>query len=141
MALSKQEREDFLALPHVAALSVSAGSDRGPLTVPIWYQYSPGSQPWVLTGLNSRKHTLIEAAGRFTLMVERSEPSVRYVAVDGSVGRVEAATDDQLVEMSARYIPADRLDAYLAFARASYGDQVAIFLTPEHWLSSDLGSL
>jgi len=40
MALSKEEREQFLAEPHIAALSVSAGDKRGPLTVPIWYQYS-----------------------------------------------------------------------------------------------------
>lgn len=42
MALSKDEREQFLSEPHIAALSVFAGDSRGPLTVPIWYQYSPG---------------------------------------------------------------------------------------------------
>ena len=139
MGLSKDEREQFLAEPHVAALSVYAGGDRGPLTVPIWYQYTPGGQPWVLTGLGSRKHRLIEAAGRFTLMVERVEPSVRYVTVDGSVSRIEAATHAHGVEMSARYVPPDHLEAYLAYAE-SYGEQVAIHLTPEHWLSADLGS-
>jgi Pyridoxamine 5'-phosphate oxidase len=141
MALTKSEREEFLAEPHVAALSVSAGPDRGPLTVPIWYQYTPGGQPWLLTGLNSRKHKLIEEAGRFSLMAERVEPSVRYVSVDGTVAGVDTATDDQLVEMSARYVPPDRLDGYLAFARESYGDQVVIYLQPEHWLSADLGAL
>ena len=141
MALTRDEREQFLAEPHIAALSVSAGPDRGPLTVPIWYQYAPGGQPWVLTGLNSRKHQLIEAAGRFTLMAEHMEPSVRYVSVDGTVAEVRTATDDDVVEMSTRYVPPDRLDAYLAYARESYGDQVAIYLQPEHWLSADLGSL
>ena len=58
MALSKDEREQFLAEPHVAALSVSAGDKRGPLTVPIWYQYSPGGEPWIHTGAGSRKHPL-----------------------------------------------------------------------------------
>jgi nitroimidazol reductase NimA-like FMN-containing flavoprotein (pyridoxamine 5'-phosphate oxidase superfamily) len=43
MALSKEEREQFLAEPHVAALSVGAGDKRGPLTVPIWYQYNPAA--------------------------------------------------------------------------------------------------
>lgn len=41
MALSKVDREQFFAEPHVAALSVSAEQNRGPLTVPVWYQYSP----------------------------------------------------------------------------------------------------
>src|SRR5690625_1819746 len=78
MPLSKSEREEFLAQPHIAALSVNAGDGRGPLTVPIWYQYAPGGEPWVLTGAGSRKTRLIEATGYFSLMVERVEPTLRY---------------------------------------------------------------
>ena len=141
MALSKDEREQFLAEPHIAALSVYAGDKRGPLTVPIWYQYSPGGEPWVLTGNGSRKHRLIEAAGRFTLMVERLEPTVRYVAVDGPVSRIEPATDDHLVEMTKRYLPPEKVEGYLEFARREHGESVVVFMTPEHWLSADLGSV
>ncbi|MGB2720868.1 MAG: pyridoxamine 5'-phosphate oxidase family protein, partial [Rhodococcus sp. (in: high G+C Gram-positive bacteria)] len=85
MALSKAEREEFLAESHVAALSVSAGPDRGPLTVPIWYDYTPGSQAWVLTGKTTKKAELIRAAQRFTLMIEQSNPTIRYVSVEGPV--------------------------------------------------------
>ena len=53
--LTVQERELFLAEPHIAALSVSAGPGRGPLTVPIWYQYEPGGEVWILTEARSRK--------------------------------------------------------------------------------------
>jgi hypothetical protein len=140
MALSKEEREEFLAEPHIAALSVSAGEGRGPLTVPIWYQYAPGGQPWVLTGVGSRKHRLIEAAGHFSLMVERVEPSTRYVAVDGAVSRIEPGTDAMLEEVTRRYLSDESADEYLAFARANLGDNVAIYLEPKHWLSADLGS-
>ncbi|MBS1691888.1 MAG: pyridoxamine 5'-phosphate oxidase family protein [Actinobacteria bacterium] len=141
MALSTQEREQFLAEPHIAALSVNAGDSRGPLTVPIWYQYAPGGEPWVLTGVDSRKHRLIEAAGHFSLMAERLEPTVRYVAVDGAVSRIEPATDDQLVEMTKRYLPPDKVEAYLEFARREHGPAVAVYLRPQHWLSADLGGL
>lgn len=141
MALSKEDREQFLAEPHIAALSVYAGDARGPLTVPIWYQYSPGGEPWVLTGVGSRKHRLIEAAGHFSLMAERVEPSVRYVAVDGAVSRIEPGTDEQLVEMTKRYLPPERVDAYLEYSRSELGENVAIFLKPEHWLSADLGEV
>jgi nitroimidazol reductase NimA-like FMN-containing flavoprotein (pyridoxamine 5'-phosphate oxidase superfamily) len=140
MALSKEEREQFLAEPHIAALSVVAGDTRGPLTVPIWYQYSPGGEPWVHTGLGSRKHRLIEAAGEFTLMVEREEPTVRYVAVDGAVSSIEPATDDELVEMVKRYLPPDKVDGYLEFARREHGEGVTIRMRPEHWLSADMGA-
>jgi nitroimidazol reductase NimA-like FMN-containing flavoprotein (pyridoxamine 5'-phosphate oxidase superfamily) len=141
MALSKDEREQFLAEPHIAALSVSAGDKRGPLTVPIWYQYTAGGEPWVLTGNGSRKHRLIETQGEFTLMAERLEPTVRYVAVDGPVSRIEPGTDEQLVEMTKRYLAPDKVDAYLEFARREHGDSVAIYLKPEHWISADLGSI
>ena len=88
--LSACDRERFLAEPHVAALSVSADHGRGPLTVPIWYQYVPGGEAWVLTEASWRKVRLIEAAGRFTLMVERVLPTVRYVSVEGPVTRTGA---------------------------------------------------
>jgi hypothetical protein len=141
MALSKSEREEFLAQPHIAALSVHAGDGRGPLTVPIWYQYSPGGEPWLITGAGSRKHRLIESTGFFSLMAERLEPTVRYVAVDGPVSRIEPGTDEQLVEMTKRYMPPDNVEPYLEFARREHGESVAVYLTPQHWLSADLGAI
>ena len=50
-------------------------------------------------------------------------------------------TDDQLVEMTKRYLAPDKVDAYLEFARREHGESVAIWLKPEHWLSADLGSI
>jgi nitroimidazol reductase NimA-like FMN-containing flavoprotein (pyridoxamine 5'-phosphate oxidase superfamily) len=140
MALSETDRQAFLAEPHVAALSVAAGDGRGPLTVPIWYQYTPGGEPWVLTGTGSRKARLIEAAGHFSLMVERVEPTTRYVAVDGPVSRIEDGTDEQMVELADRYLEQAAAQRYLDFARANLGAHVAIWLDPRHWLSSDMGS-
>ena len=140
MALSREDRERFLAEPHVAALSVDAGGSRGPLVVPIWYQYSPGGEPWILTSPSSRKAQLIEAAGFFSLMVERVAPTTRYVAVDGALSRIEPGTDAQLEEMTRRYLDGDAADRYLEFARRELGDHVGIYLTPQHWLSADMGS-
>jgi hypothetical protein len=141
MALSREEREQFLAEPHIGALSVYAGDKRGPLTVPIWYQYAPGGEPWVLTGAGSRKHQLIEAAGYFSLMAERVEPTVRYVAVDGAVSRIEPGTDEQLEEVTRRYLSGDSADNYLKFARENLGENVIVYMKPEHWLSADMGAV
>jgi hypothetical protein len=137
--LSIRDREAFLAEPHVAALSVSAGQGRGPLTVPIWYQYTPGGEAWVLTEARSRKARLIEAAGRFTLMVERVMPTVRYVSVEGPVTRTVPWTDQLLREITERYLPPDMVAAYIDFAEKELGEQVAIYLRPEQWLTADLG--
>ncbi|MFF1448529.1 pyridoxamine 5'-phosphate oxidase family protein [Streptomyces sp. NPDC058274] len=140
MALNREERAAFLAEPHVAALAVDAGAGRAPLTVPIWYQYEPDGIVWILTGLNSRKYELIGAAGRFSLMVDRVEPTVRYVSVEGPVIHTAPATREELHEMSARYLPAEHVDAYVDFAWKEHGAQVVVRMRPERWLSSDLGT-
>ena len=48
-------------------------------------------------------------------------------------------TDDLLREITERYLPPEKVPAYLAFAKAELGKQVAIYLRPQRWLSSDLG--
>ncbi|WNI26548.1 pyridoxamine 5'-phosphate oxidase family protein [Streptomyces sp. ITFR-16] len=140
MALSREEREQFLAEPHVAALAVDAVEEgRAPLTVPIWYVYEPGGDLWIMTGRDSRKGRAIAAAGRFSMMVDRVTPTVRYVSVEGPVVSTRAATREELVEISARYLPAEKVDAYVDFAWKEHGEQVVVHLRPEHWLSADLG--
>ncbi|MGX2998184.1 pyridoxamine 5'-phosphate oxidase family protein [Streptomyces sp. JNUCC 64] len=142
MPLTRQEREEFLAEARIAALSVDSGSPgRGPLSVPIWYQYAPGGEVWILTGTDSRKARLIAAAGRFTLLVDRAEPTVRYVSVEGPVTSTAAATPEEHRELAARYLPADKVDGYLAFAEGDFGAQTVIRMRPEHWVTADLGSL
>jgi hypothetical protein len=118
---------------------VAAGQGRGPFTVPIWYQYTPGGEAWVLTEAGSRKARLIEAAGRFTLMADRVTPTVRYTSVEGPVTRMVPGTDALMQEITERYLPPDKVAAYLEFARAELGEQVAIYLRRERWLTADLG--
>ncbi len=138
-SLSVSDRESFLAEPHVAALSVSAGPGRGPVAIPIWYQYAPGGEAWVLTEAGSRKARLIQAAGRFTLMVDRIMPTVRYVSVEGPVSRTAPGTDELLREIASRYLPADQVPAYIKFVETELGEQIAIYLRPERWLTADFG--
>jgi nitroimidazol reductase NimA-like FMN-containing flavoprotein (pyridoxamine 5'-phosphate oxidase superfamily) len=141
MALTHEQREQFLAEPHIAALAVDAGEGRAPLVLPIWYQYTPGGDIWIMTGPDSRKHELIRAAGRFSLLVERIEPTIRYVSVEGPVVDTRPGTLEDLREMSARYLPAEKVDGYVEFASKNHGEQVIIRLRPERWVTSDLGTV
>lgn len=141
MPLSVADREQFLAEPHIAALSVSTDETRGPVTVPIWYQYTPGGEAWVLTEASSRKARLIEAAGRFSLMVNRLEPTIRYVSVEGPVTRTVPGTNELLWEITQRYLPQDKAEAYVQFAHTELGEHVAIHLRPQRWLAADLGTM
>ncbi len=140
MALTREEREQFLSEPHVAAFAVDAGDEeRAPVTVPIWYQYAPGGDIWIMTGKDSRKGRAVARAGRFSLMVDRVEPTVRYVSVEGPVRETVPATRELLHELAARYLPAEKVDAYVEMAWNDHGEQVVIHMRPQHWLSSDLG--
>jgi hypothetical protein len=41
--------------------------------------------------------------------------------------------------MAARYLPPERIPAYLELAKTDVGEQVAIYLRPERWLTAELG--
>lgn len=84
---------------------------------------------------DSRESTLIAAAGRFTLLVHRRAPTVRFVSVEGSVIDTGPATEDQVRMMARRYLPSERVEHYVDFARRAH----IVRMQPEHWLSSDLG--
>jgi hypothetical protein len=127
------------AEPHVAALSVAGGAGRAPLTVPIWYQYAPGGEAWLKTEAGSRKARPIDATGRFTLMVDRVEPTVRYVSVEGPVVGKTTATDEQLWEITTRYLPEEQVPGYIEFVKTHLDEQVIYRMRPEHWLSADIG--
>ncbi len=133
-------REQFLAEPHVGALSVVERPDRAPLTVPIWYQYTPGGELWVRTPPDSRKTRAIRAAGRFSLMVQRTTPTVRYVSVEGPVTRTEPCTDERSLEMATRYLPPEAAAGFVEYERTQFGEHIIVYMRPEHWLSADLGA-
>ncbi|MGV9409247.1 pyridoxamine 5'-phosphate oxidase family protein [Nocardia sp. NPDC003693] len=139
MALTIADRQEFLAQPLIGALAVTEKPGRAPLNLPIWYQYTPGGDLWILTGPESRKMRALESAGRFSLMVQVVEPTVRYVTVEGPITKVTEMTPEQHREMAARYLPPAAVEEYLKFAE-SHGEQVAVYMTPENWLSADMGS-
>ncbi|MFE6780304.1 pyridoxamine 5'-phosphate oxidase family protein [Streptomyces sp. NPDC057702] len=139
MPLSVAERQSFLAEPHVAALAV-AEVDRAPLNVPVWYAYEPGGDVRVMTERGSRKARLITTAGRFSLLVQRTEPTYRYVTVEGPVVAVEPATEEELSAITARYLPPERVAEYVARMLAHASDLVTFRLRTERWRSADPGT-
>lgn len=127
----RRRSRGVLSEPHIAALAVATGNDQGPIAVPIWYRCVPDGEARVLTPIASRRPRSIGEAGRFTLMVQRTEPTVRYVAVEGPVVRTEPGTTTQLVEISDRYLAPEPARAYRRVALAEHGPQVAILLRPQ----------
>ncbi|MFC9894888.1 pyridoxamine 5'-phosphate oxidase family protein [Nocardia sp. NPDC127579] len=138
MPLNPEERQQFLAEPHIGALSLCAEPGRGPLTVPIWYRYEPGGELWFVTGAQSRKARFLREAGRLGLLAQRVAPTVRYVSVEGPIVGVTDMTEDEHREVAAHYLPADQVDGYLEIA-AGFGAMITVRMRPQRWLSSDLG--
>ena len=94
------EREAFLADVHVGILAVDE-SGRGPLAMPIWYQYEDGK---VLIGMDgtSLKARLLSAAGRATLTAQTETPPYQYVSVEGPVTIEHTQRSD--LSMATRYL-------------------------------------
>ncbi|MFF5447187.1 pyridoxamine 5'-phosphate oxidase family protein [Streptomyces sp. NPDC012888] len=142
MPLSTPEREAFLAEPHIGSLAIARPEQhRAPLVVPIWYGYQPGGDLWVLTGPDSVKARLMATAGRFSLLAERVSPTVRYVSVEGPILSTRATTDEEHRAMAERYLPPAAVRTYLEAAEKDIGPQITVRMRPEHWFSTDLGSL
>ena len=134
--MEEATRQEFLAGLHVGVMGIADG-ERGPLTVPVWYGYEPGGLVTVLTGPDSRKAKLVEAAGRFSLCAQQEELPYKYVMVEGPVVETRDGTYDDTLEMAVRYLGEELGKGY---ADNSGGGSIMISMRPERWYSVDYGS-
>ncbi|HEX4248681.1 MAG TPA: pyridoxamine 5'-phosphate oxidase family protein [Pseudonocardia sp.] len=134
-AMSKAERERYLAEPRVGALSV-ARPDGPPLVLPVWYRYEPGGEVVVQTGPESLKFRLLDAAREFSLLVQHATPPYKYVSVAGPIVAIEPETSaEDLESMARRYFDGEALAGYL---KSLEGSTVATLrMRPERWNSTD----
>ena len=139
LAMTKQERETFLADLHVGIISIP-DEGRGPLTVPIWYSYEPGSELRVVTARTSRKAQLLQHARRFSVCVQTETPPYKYVSVEGPVVAIEPADlERDRRPLAHRYLGAQRGDRYIEATRGepAYVGNVLVRMLPERWLTVD----
>ena len=138
-AMTKQERESFLAALHVGVLSIPE-SGRGPLTAPIWYTYEPGGEVWVITESGSRKGRLLAPGVRVSLVAQTETPPYQYVSVEGPVVAVEPSDRERDARpMAHRYLGKEFGDQYVASTsgEGSSGESVRVRIRPERWLTVD----
>ena len=134
--MTKEEKQDFLAGLHVGVLSLS-DNPKGPLTVPIWYDYEPGGELWFITGPNSLKGKLLKVGERLSLMAQSEEPPYKYVSIEGPVVSIDEATNNDLLAMAIRYLGKDGGEQYAKNSESGGG--VIVRVKPERWLSVDYG--
>ncbi len=134
ITMTDSEREAFLADVHVGILAI-ARNDKGPLALPIWYQYEDGAVVIGMDG-NSLKAKLLRSAGRATMTVQTETPPYKYVSVEGPVVIVQEQRDD--FEMASRYLGPE-FGRWYADTNPSTEDSVIVRLTPERWTTCDFG--
>jgi PPOX class probable F420-dependent enzyme len=141
-AMTREEREAFLAGTHVGLVAV-ADPEGGPLVVPVWYEYTPREGIRFATGGTSRKTTLLRAAGRAGFCVQTESPPYRYVSVEGPVSIAAVDYGRDVRDMALRYLGAERGTAFLEnFAsEIDATEQVLVTITPERWRTVDYGKV
>lgn len=134
--MTVEQREAFLADLHVGVLAI-ARDGKGPLALPIWYQYD-GTQVIVYMDGESTKAKLLRRRGRATLTVQDERPPYRYVSVEGPVTVEPRSDGDGIEAMAVRYLGPE-IGAQYAAANPSNSSSVTARLTPERWLTVDYG--
>ena len=86
--MSKARREEYLAGFHVGIVSLIEPG-RGPLAVPIWYDYEIGGELRFLTDKGTRKERLLAENVRISLCVQDEKPPYRYVSIEGPIVSIE----------------------------------------------------
>jgi nitroimidazol reductase NimA-like FMN-containing flavoprotein (pyridoxamine 5'-phosphate oxidase superfamily) len=139
LRMTKAEREEFLAGLHVGIISI-AEPGRGPLTVPIWYDYEPGGELWIVTEADSRKGRLLKQVERFTLCAQTEQPPYKYVTVEGPITSITSSDVERDERpMAHRYLGAEFGDQYIEATggAAARANSVLVKMRPEHWLTVD----
>jgi len=137
--MTKDERELFLADLHVGVISIG-DPGRGPLTVPIWYDYDPAIGLWVLTSRSSRKGKALDAAGRFSLVAQTEQAPYRYASVEGPIVVARLADREKDTRpMAQRYLGIEVGNAYVD--SQADDDGTVYMMRHQRWLTVDYTKL
>ena len=133
-SMTQAEKQAFLADVHVGVLALNDG-DRGPLMVPMRYDYEPGGELWFLTGPQTRKGKLIQIGTRASLVAQTEDAPYRYVSVEGPITSI-APADCELegLPMAVRYLGPEMGKQYFD-SMSDWG--VTVRVRPERWLAVD----
>ena len=132
--MTQGEKQAFLADLHVGVLALNDG-DRGPLMVPMWYDYEPGGELWFLTDPQSCKGRLIQVGTRVSLVAQTEDAPYQFVSVEGPVTAISPA-DPELegLSIAVRYLGPEKGKQYFD-SMSEWG--VTVRVRPERWLAVD----
>ena len=136
--MTMDEKQAFLADLHVGVIGLN-DPGAGPLTVPIWYDYTPGGDLWVITGKDSKKGKLLSDGARVSLAAQTETAPYVYVSIEGPVTAIEPTDADTLLAMAVRYLGEEQGRAYAEGSPLE--GQITVKITPERWLAVDYSKM
>lgn len=138
ITMSEAERQEFLAGLHIGIVSINEPG-RGPLAVPVWYDYTPGGEVSFVTPAGSRKAGLLSVGDRMSLCAQDEALPPKYVAVEGEVTEIRPATvEGDVTAMAVRYLGEEIGAVYVQSSRAEDPrDEIVVSFRPERWYSAD----
>ena len=139
LTMSSSERERFLSALHVGIISIPRAT-KGPLTVPIWYDYQPGGELWVITDADSIKAKLLTKASRISLCAQTETAPYQYVSVEGPF-TTRPSTQEELLAMAVRYLGEEQGQAYAENSAGGGEGSIAVAIAPETWFSVDYNKM
>lgn len=131
LAMSVEDRQKFLADMRVGIVSIARAGDRGPLTVPIWYDYEPGGPVRMITDPDSLKGRVLKGVTRISLCAQSEALPYAYVSVEGPY-RVRELREGELESMAIRYLGEEMGRAYAADGG---GNNIVVELETANWLT------
>lgn len=139
LTMSSSERELFLSALHVGIISIPRAT-KGPLTVPIWYDYQPGGELWVITDTDSIKGKLLTKASRISLCAQTETAPYQYVSVEGPF-TTRPSTQEELLAMAVRYLGEEQGQAYAENSAGGGEGSIVVAIAPETWFSVDYNKM
>ena len=134
--MSQSEKERFLSDLHIGVLAINEEKS-GPLTTPLWYDYSPGGEVLFIVAAASKKGNLLKVGSRISLVAQRETLPYSYVSVEGPVVDIEATSYEQLLAMAQRYLGDTQGKRYTD--ASDIDAQISVRMSPERWLAVDYG--
>jgi len=139
LTMSAIDRERFLSDLHVGIISIPRAA-KGPLTVPIWYDYEPGGEVWVITDSDSIKGKLLTKASRISLCAQTETAPYQYVSIEGPF-TTRPATQEELLAMAIRYLGEKQGQAYAENSSGGGEGSIIVSIAPETWFSVDYNKI
>ena len=135
LSMTRQERETFLAQVKLGVVSIPE-EGRGPLAVPVWYDYEPGGELRFVTGEDSHKARLLQRAKRISFCVHDDSVPYKYVSVEGLVVAIEKPDLERDIRKVAHFhLGPKEGDRHTESMKEC--DSILVRMRPERWFTVD----